>query len=304
VRPSRNKACVVFHAPALGSNLAVAEAATPEGKRALDAASVGVAPRGLSGIAGTEERSVSVTLDRARYHLGDRIGVSLAAEGGTGDALVTLEGARTYVTRIVGLTNGRATTSFVLPEVEGDVRVGAAVVRDGTVMLGAVPVQIDAPGHARATAISLDRSAYAPGDVAQVDVRDGEGASSSTLFVRLADGRPSSGADADDLPQILRAGGTSSQNPAAENPAWHAWVAPAKSKVGDIFAAERPRQVKTEVPSIGVATPRTLLWRVERASAGSFVVPLPLARGTYILSVLRVFDDGDVGAASKSVTVR
>jgi uncharacterized protein YfaS (alpha-2-macroglobulin family) len=301
---ANGRAHAVFHDPSLGSNLATAEIVTANGRHALDASSVSVAPRGIFGVAGATESEVSIVLDRSRYRPGDRVGVTVAVAGAGGDALVTLEGARTYATRIVPLAGGRGATTFDLPEVEGDVHVGAAVVRDGMVALGTIPLQIDAPGHVRAMTLAFDRTVYAAGEVAKAGVRDEDPERPSTVVVRLTDGRPSGGAVLDDMPVVLSAGGTTSQNSAAENAAWHAWVAPARSKVGDIFAAERPRAVKIDVPSIGSAAPRTLLWRMDRSSTSSVEVPLPRQRGTYVLSILRVFDDGDVGAAEASVIVQ
>jgi hypothetical protein len=96
----------------------------------------------------------------------------------------------------------------------------------------------------------------------------------------------------------LVTGGTTSQNPAGDNPAWHAYVAPASSKASDIFAAERPRKAPTDIPSIGAAAPHTLVWRIERGDNASFEVPAPAKRGRYVLSILKISEDGDVGAAS------
>jgi hypothetical protein len=299
----RGRAHVLFRSPSLGSNLATAEA-TVEGRVALDAASVRVAPSAVSGRSGAAEGEASVSLDRARYRRADRIGVSASLPGSSGEALVTLEGARTYQSRVAPVADGRAHATLELGEAQGEVRVSVAFVRDGAIALGRVPVQIDAPGHPRATSLAPDRASYGPGDVARVAIRNGDATGEATVVMRLTDGRPSGGADLDDIGAVLRAGGTSSQNPASESPAWHGWVAPAHSKAGDIFAADRPRQVKSDVPSIGAAAPRVLFWRAERSHARELAVPLPHERGSYVLSVLEVFDGGDVGAASASIVVR
>ncbi len=74
---------------------------------------------------------------------------------------------------------------------------------------------------------------------------------------------------------------------------------------GDIFAADRPTQVRSEtIPAIGAAAPQVLFWRVERASAQGLDVELPHDRGSYVLSVLEIFDDGGVAAGRATVTVR
>lgn len=299
----RGRAHVLFRSPSLGANLATAEA-TVEGRTALDAASVQIAPRAVSGRSGAAEGEATVSLDRVRYRPADRVGVTAFLAGSTGEALVTVDGARTYQARVVPVSDGRAHATLELGDTQGDVRVSVAFVRDGAIAVGRVPLQIDAPGHPRATSLTPDRASYAPGDVAKVAIRDGDAAGAATVVLRLTDGRPSGGADLDDIGAVLRAGGTTSQNPASESPAWHAWVAPARSKAGDIFAADRPRQVKSDVPAVGAAAPHVVLWRTERSQAHELEVPLPRERGTYVLSVLEIFDDGDVGAASTSVAVR
>jgi hypothetical protein len=224
--------------------------------------------------------------------------------GAAGEALVTLEGARIYETRVTQVSGGRASATLPLGSAQGDVRVGVALVRDGAVAVGRAEVHIDAPGHARSTSLSLDRASYAAGDVAKVTVHDGDTHGQGIVAMRLTDGRPSGSADLDNIGVVLSAGATTSQNPSSESPAWHAWVAPARSKAGDIFATDRPRRVKSEVPQIGAAAPRALMWRVERFSSRDFEVPLPREPGTYVLSLVDIFDDGAVGAASTSVTVR
>ena len=69
-------------------------------------------------------------------------------------------------------------------------------------------------------------------------------------------------------------------------------------------AAERPRKVPTETPSLGAAAPRTMLWRIERAEGESFEVPVPKERGRYVLSVMKIAESGEVGAASVAFSVQ
>ena len=293
---------VVFHDASLGSNLLIADAAGADGRHALDAASVDVSPVGAIAKAGASDSVVSVALDRTRYRPGERIGVSVAANGAAGDALVTLEGARTYQERLVPLSGGHAAATIDLADVQGDTRIDVSVVRDGSVVLGSAPLQIDAPGHVRALSLSLDRAAYAAGDLAHVALHGGDGP--CTVVMRVTDSRPTGGAEFDDIAAVLAAGGTTSQNPFSENPAWHVWVQPAKSRAVDVFGADRPRDTKVDVPAIGAAAPRTVSWRVDRVANGQLDLPVPALAGTYLVSVVQIFDDGDVGAASSGVVVR
>ncbi len=297
----RGSAHVIFHQPSLGSNLALADALVG-GRHALDAAAVLVEPSALSGNVGAGA-AASVSLDKARYRPGDPVVVTATAPGANGDALLTLEGARTYQAVLAPVRDGRAGATVNLDDAQGDVRAGVAFVRDGAIVLGTTQIAVDGPGHRRMTQLELDKTAYAPGDMLHASLRDGanEGA---TLVLRIADGRESGAALFDGAPDVLLTGGTTSQNPASDTPAWHAYVAPARSKASDIFAAENPQNVATEVPALAAAAPRTLLWRVERGDGASLDLPVPKERGTYVLSILKIADDGDVGAVSASFTVQ
>ncbi|MDQ2857194.1 MAG: hypothetical protein M3R53_00910 [Candidatus Eremiobacteraeota bacterium] len=299
---ARGEGRAVFKQSSVGSNLALAQT-TVDGHTAYDAAAVVVEPRALAGRVLSAQSAVEVTLDRARYRPGDRVAVAARASGADGDALVAIAGARTYAARVGRVADGSARATLALGDAQGGVRVLAALVRNGAIVVGGEDVLIDGPGHERATDLSLDKPVYAIGDVAHVAIRDGGMRGGATLGVRIADGRATGAALFDDAPFIMRTGATSSQAPASANPAWHAYVAPARSKASDIFAAERPRKVATEVPSIGVAAPHTLLWRVMRGEGESFDFPVPARRGRFVLSVLKIASDGDVGAASVSFTV-
>jgi hypothetical protein len=177
-------------------------------------------------------------------------------------------------------------------------------VRDGAIAMGFAPVNVDAPGHPRVTDLALDKASYAPGEMAHVAIRDGDFKGGATIAYRIADGRESGPALFEDAPGVLASSATSSQAPASDDPEWHAYVAPARSKASDIFAAERPRKAGDEPPSIGAAAPRTLLWRIARDESANLDVPVPAERGHYVLSILKISDDGDVGAASVAFNVQ
>ncbi len=303
VLDARGRGHVVFAKPSLGSNLILAEASVG-GRAALDAAAVDVEPSALSGRATSSASDVTVTLDRTRYRPHATIGVRATDAGATGDALVTLEGARTYVVRRVPVEGGTARASFDLGDPQGAVRVTAAFVRDGTITLGSSDVAIDGPGHARLTEIVLDKTTYAAGEALRATLHDGDITSGATLALRIADGRESDSALFDDAPDLMETGATTEQTPSSDDPQWHAYVAPVHSKASDIFAAERPHKGPSRVPSLGVAAPRTFLWRVVRDRGGVVVLTAPTERGHYVLSVLKIGDDGDVGATSASFNVQ
>jgi hypothetical protein len=299
----RGQARATFTQASLGTNLAFAQA-TIDGARALDVSSMTVDPTAVQDAAAASSATFSLSLDRGRYRPGDRIVVTANLPGAVGDALVTIEGARTYDARLTRIVNGRAGAALTLGDVCGDVRVGVAAVDNGAVALGETPLAVDGPGHALVTAISLDASSFSPGERAHVLLHDG-GATSATVAVRIADGRESEPAYLDDVPDVLRVGGTTTQNPASQNPAWHAFVAPAGSNAADVYAAERPRAQATQDLTLGAAaTPHTYLWRIARSPGGVPDVVVPLSPGHYVLSVLKIADDGDVGADSLDLDVR
>jgi hypothetical protein len=300
---ARGYARVIFRDVSLGSNLALADA-TVDGRHALDAAAVTVEPSALSGATTADAAAVSIVLDKPRYRVGDKITVRADARGASGDALITLDGARTYATRVGVTANGEAVATLDLGDPQGDVHISAAFVRDGAIAFGTVGVTIDGPGHPRETELTLDRATYQPGATAHVTVHDGGDVGTATYAIRVADGRESGSALFDDAPAVLASGGTTSQNPASENPTWHAYVEPASSKASDIFAAEQPRNAPSGAPSIGAAAPRTMLWQVQSLTGDGFDVGVPKDAGRYVLSLMKISANGCVGAASVGFEVR
>ncbi len=297
------RAHVVFRQPSLGSNLALASA-TVDGHQALDAADVLVESSALSGRTLSAAAAVKVTLDKLRYRSGDHIGVRASAPGASGDALFAITGARTYALRRAPVAHGVASARFPLGDPQGAVRVDVSFVRDGAIAVGSADVGIDGPGRSLATTLTLDKPTYADGDVMHATLHDGGSHAGATFALRIADGRESGAADFDDVPDLLAAGATSEQTPASDDPEWHAYVAPARSKASDIFAAERPRKVAREVVALGAAATRTMFWEIDRTSGDTLDVPVPKERGHYVISILRIASDGDVGAASASFNVQ
>jgi hypothetical protein len=196
---------------------------------------------------------------------------------------------------------GRTSAVFTVPETVGDAALGVAFVRDGALEYATQRVAVDGPGHARATTLAADRPAYAPGGVAHVTISDGNLQAGATLAIRLTDARASGGASFDDAAAVLAGTGTTTQNPASSNPAWHASVLTTRSTALDLPADERSAQ---PAESLGAPAEHALLWRIDRTDRESFDVALPQAPGRYVVSVLKVSDDGDVGAATLAIEVR
>ena len=46
------------------------------------------------------------------------------------------------------------------------------------------------------------------------------------------------------------------------------------------------------------------MWRIDRADTEGFDLTVPTDPGRYVVSVLKVADDGDVGAATLALEVR
>jgi hypothetical protein len=112
-----------------------------------------------------------------------------------------------------------------------------------------------------------------------------------------------SGASFDDVPGVLASNGTTTQNLASTDPSWHTWVAPANSTAGDIFGFDRPRQTAV-IDTPRSAAARVFSWSVDRSDRDSFDVVMPKEPGRYVLGVVKITDDGDVGSATIALTVQ
>ncbi|HEV8021293.1 MAG TPA: hypothetical protein VGP41_08545, partial [Candidatus Lustribacter sp.] len=293
---------VTFHDVALGMNLLTAQADV-DGHSAIDVAAITVEPRALSAESTTGDNDVKIAVDPARQKPGEHAGVTANLSGAVGDALITMEGVRGVTPAVVPATNGAATTSLTVPETIGALAIGAAFVRDGALVDATQPLVVDGPGHQRQLALSTDRAAYAPGTTAHVTIADGDDRSAGTLAVRVSDRRGTGGASFDDIPGVLASAGTTTQNLASNDPPWHTWVAPAKSTAGDIFGFDQPRQGAAP-DTIAAAATHVFSWSVQRATSSTFDVTVPHDAGRYVLSVIKMTDDGDVGAASIALTVQ
>ena len=297
---SDGRAHAVFRNVVPGTSLAYARADV-DGKSAFDVNAVSVAPQALLGTRSRRSVETQITTDKPRYRVGERVHVDASLAGAGGDAFVDLEGARAMGEQTIAAGGGRASATFTVPETVGDAAIGVAFVRDGAMEYATQRIAIDGPGHARATALSADRAAYAPGEVAHVTIADGNQHAGATLAIRLADKRASSGASFEDAAAVLAGTGTTTQNPASPDPAWHASIAPTRSTAVELTANERSAP---SAETLGAPSERALTWRIDRGNKEGFDLPLPQAPGRYVVSVLKVSDDGDVGAATLAIEVR
>jgi hypothetical protein len=294
---------VSFDDVALGMNLVTAQA-NVDGRVAADVAAVTVAPRTLTGGSASISGGVKITLDHPRQRPDERAGITATLAGAAGDAFVTMESVRGVTPALVAVQNGSASTSLNVPETIGALAVGVAFVRDGALVNASLPLVVDGPGHQRQLSLSADRVSYSPASTARITIADGDDRTDATLAVRVSDRRAASGASFDDIPGVLATNGTTTQNLASVDPPWHTWVTPAKSTAGDIFGLDRPRQAASTDTQIVAAAARVLTWRIDRSNRPSFDVPVPRDPGRYVLSIIKMTDDGDVGAASIALTVK
>ncbi len=291
-----------FTGVALGMNLATAQAAV-DNAQAIDVSAITVAPRALSGNSVNNASDVKIAVDPARQKPGEHTGISASLSGAAGDALITMESARGVTPAVVSAPSGAANTSIAVPETIGALTVGIAFVRDGALVAASQPLVVDGPGHQRSIALKADRATYSPGATAAITVADGNDPSAATIAVRVSDRRGTGGASFDDIPGVLASAGTTTQNLASTDPPWHTWVAPAKSTAGDIFGFDQPRQTAAPDTIVAAAT-RVYTWRVERSTGATVNVAVPRDPGRYVLSIIKMTDDGDVGAASIALTVQ
>ena len=294
------RARAVFRNVVPGTSLAFAQA-DADGKTAVDVGAVTVAPQALLGSRARRSAEVQIATDKPRYRVGEKLRVSASLAGAAGDAFVDFEGARAMGEQTLPVPGGRTSATFTVPETVGDAALGVAFVRDGALEYATQRVAIDGPGHARTTALAADKPSYAPGGVAHVTIADGDLRAGATLAIRLADARASSGASFEDAAAVLAGTGTTTQNPASADPAWHASVVPTRSTALDLSGNERS---PPSPESLGATSERALLWRIDRADREGFDLALPQAPGRYVVSVLKVSDDGDVGAATLAIEVR
>ncbi|HVA33789.1 MAG TPA: 5'-3' exonuclease H3TH domain-containing protein, partial [Candidatus Baltobacteraceae bacterium] len=275
-----------FSDPPLGTNLVFAS--VDDGGRAVDAAQVEIATQAATVSIEGGSPDVHVTLDRRWYRSGEPINVTAVASGSQGDALITLESAQNAQPTVVATSNGRATAQFRATDATGELRVGAAFVRDGAIEWGSVPLGMDAPGRPDEVALALDGANFAPGQAAKVAFR-GVPDTAGTVVVRIARGTPSGSALFDSVPALLEVGVATTQTSAPAAVTWHPWVDSTGEHaqvLGFVRRTEPPRAIE-----LAEAETQAISWSVTHAAAGPISVLMPAQSGRYTLSVLQIGDD-------------
>lgn len=295
----RGHAHGAFSSPQVGSNLVIA-IADVDGAQAMDAAQVQVEPQTMETQEARGSRSVAVTLDRKRYVTSETARVDARLSGARGTALLTLETPDRTEARVVKVSGGRASTAFRVPDSPGVLAAGAAFVRDGTLQWSSVPLVVDAPGRPLPSVLQLDKTAYAPGTTALVKIggiRPGKG----TAFVRITKGMPTGSALFTSAPELLAVGTTATQDTATDGASWHPWVdSTGQHALIQTFAR---RTAPPDDLTMTQADTASVYWKVDRHSGDSLEVPVPAAPGNYVISLLKVDDDGRVTAASTDLRV-
>lgn len=267
----------------------------------MDAAQVQVEPQTMQTQDAQGSRNVAISLDRKRYTSGESAHVDALLAGAQGSALLTLETPDRTDVRVVNASGGRAGASFHIADAAGVLAAGAAFVRDGALQWSTVPLVVDAPGRPLAATLQLDKSAYLPGATAQVkiaDVRPGSG----TAFVRITRGTPTGSALFTSAPDLLAIGTTGTQDTAAAGSSWHPWVdSTGNHAVIQTFAR---RTAPPDDLTMTQADTASVYWTVDRHSGDSLSVPVPASRGKYVISLLKIDDDGRVTAASTDLVVQ
>lgn len=295
----RGHAHGAFNSPQVGSNLVVANAVGSE--HAMDAAQVQVEPQTMQTQDAQASQSIHISLDRQRYAGGDQARVDAFLPGARGAAVVTLESATETQMHVVPARDARAQVSLRIGDAPGVLAIGAAFVRDGALQWASVPIAVDAPGRPLTAPLVLDRAAYGAGAVATVklgDVRPGPG----TVVVRLTRSEPTGSALFASAPELLAIGTTTTQDTAVDGASWHPWV----DSTGE-HAVIQTFLRRTAPPAdltMTQADTASVYWKIDRRSGDSVQLPVPDAPGKYVLTLLKVGDDGRVTAASGDLIVQ
>jgi hypothetical protein len=288
-----------FSGPDLGTNLLFAS--VDHGGRATDAQQVQIDPQAPSPATDGRSQNVRVSLGENAYRASDEVGIDASAPGAQGDALITMESALGVQFGLARANGGRAGGHLRALDATGEVQVGAAFVRDGTIEWNTVPLTLLAPGRAHLWAVAVRSDRFAIGEPARV-VFDGISAGRGTFVVRISRGIPSGSAMFSSAPELLAIGLTTTQNSAPEELTWHPSVDSTGNRA-QVLGFVRHTQPPAD-ESLAQAESETVSWEVARAGADGVAVTLPSVVGRYTFSVLDICDDGSVSAGSTIVEVR
>lgn len=294
------RASGAFRSPQTGSNLVVARASSG-GSEAMDATQLQVEPQTMQIQSAQGSQNVEIALDRKRYTAGEDAHIAASLSGANGSAVITLESATGTQVRVVPVQHGRASATMRIADAPGVLAAGAAFVREGALQWDTVPLVLDAPGRPLSAPLVLDRGAYVPGAIAHAkigDVRAGDG----TLIVRLTKGAPTGSATFVNAPDLLAIGTTATQDSAVGGASWHPWVdSSGEHAVIQTFARRSAPPADLTMTQADTAS---IYWKVDRNAGDAVDVPVPQAPGKYVLTLLKIGDDGRVTAASSDLVVQ
>jgi hypothetical protein len=119
--------------------------------------------------------------------------------------------------------------------------------------------------------------------------------------VRITRGTPTGSALFTSAPDLLAIGTTATQDTATDGASWHPWV----DSTGEhaLIQTFTRRTAPPDDLTMTQADTASVYWKVDRYSGNSLDVPVPDARGNYVISLLKIDDDGRVTAASTDLRV-
>lgn len=289
-----------FTSAELGTSLVTAKL-NAGGAQAQDAGQVDVVPQAAQESTDSGSANARIALDRNVYRAGDVAQIDASLSGSAGNALVTFESALGAQASVVPVVDGRASARFKITDEPGDLRIGAAFVRDGAIEWTNAPLEIDAPGRPRQVPLALDATEFAPGSSVAIALRDTRSGPGTTV-VRVSRGAPSGSALFDSVPSLLAVGLAATQVSAPAGQTWHPGVDSTGTHTQAI-GFERRGSAPADLTLAQAETP-ALSWNVMRDDGAPLAVQLPAAAGRYTLSVLKISDDGRITAASSTIVVR
>lgn len=289
-----------FTSPPLGTNLVLAEL-DAGGAKAIDAGQVDIVPQATQDTSLTGSSNVGIRLDRDVYHAGEDVRIDATLPGAQGDALLTIESANGTQTTVAPVRDGRAVDSIRIVNAAGDVRVGAAFVRDGAIAWSSAPLVLDAPGRPMTASITGPAATFAPGTTANFELQ-GVTPGAGMAIVRLSRDAPSGAAVFESAPELLAVGLTATQVSAPDGRTWHPWV-DSTGAHAQVIGFER-RSAPPQNLSLEQADTQAISWNLVHTDGSGIAVAMPLAPGRYTLSILTIGDDGRVISASAPITVQ
>jgi len=288
-----------FTAPPLGTDMIFA--GVDDGGRAVDAAQVQIDPQASAPDVDGASPNVHIALDRSIYRTGDDIAVHARVSGAQGVALITSESALGIDARIARTSAGDATAHLRASDAAGELRIGAAFVRDGVIAWSSVPLSLEAPGRPHVAPVAISGESFAPGQAVRIGLGS-TAAGPGTFVVRISKGTSSGSALFGSALALLAIGVTTTQNSSPESTTWHPWVDSTGNHaqiLGFVRRSQPPPDVALAQADTGAVT-----WSVAHGGNGGVGIAMPQASGRYTVSVLEIADDGSVSAGSATIAVR